>query len=208
MPEQETEVALDLPSGCQGLEVLLPEHPPHLLPPATPPSGPPGSGVTTVPRRCPSTRPLQPRLPGKLLSKMQTQSHLSRLKSLLVAPSVLRMTAQILPLAGGTTRTPFPGSASSPISRRFPPTSSRPAWTAHFCLSVQFSRSVVSNSLPPHESQHTRPPCPSPTPGVHSNSHPSSRWCHPSISSSVVPFSSCPPSLPASGSFPMSQLFA
>ena len=74
--------------------------------------------------------------------------------------------------------------------------------------SVKFSRSVVSNSLWPHESQHTRPPCPSPTPGVYSNSCPSSQWCHPAISSSVVPFSSCPQSLPASGSFPMSQLFA
>ena len=74
--------------------------------------------------------------------------------------------------------------------------------------SVQFSRSVVSNSLWPHESQHTRPPCPSPTPGVHPNSCPSSWWCHPAMSSSVVPFSSCPQSLPASGSFPMSQLFA
>ena len=73
--------------------------------------------------------------------------------------------------------------------------------------SVQFSRSVVSNSLWPHESQHARPPCPSPTPGVHSDSHPSSQWCHPVISSSVVPFSSCPQSLPASESFPMSQLF-
>ena len=74
--------------------------------------------------------------------------------------------------------------------------------------SVQFSRSVVSDSLWPHESQHTRPPCPSPTPGVHSDSHPSSQWCHPAISSSVVPFSSCPKSLPVSESFPMSQLFA
>ena len=70
--------------------------------------------------------------------------------------------------------------------------------------SVQFSRSVVSDSLQPHESQYARPPCPSPTPGVHSNSRPSSRWCHPAISSSVVPFSSCPQSLPASESFPMS----
>ena len=74
--------------------------------------------------------------------------------------------------------------------------------------SVQFSRSVVSDSLRPHELQHARPPCPSQTPRVHSNSHPSSRWCHPAISSSVVPFSSCPQSLPASESFPMSQLFA
>ena len=64
--------------------------------------------------------------------------------------------------------------------------------------SIQFGHSVVSDSLRPYESQHTRPPCPSPTPGVHSNSHPSSRWCHPAISSSVVPFSSCPQSLPAS----------
>ena len=74
--------------------------------------------------------------------------------------------------------------------------------------SVQFSRSVMSDSLWPHESQHARPPCPSPTPGVYSDSRPSSRWCHPGISSSVVPFSSCPQSLPASESFPMSQLFA
>ena len=73
--------------------------------------------------------------------------------------------------------------------------------------SVQSSCSIVSNSLPPHEPQHARPPCPSPTPRVHSNSRPSSRWCHPAISSSVVPFSSCPQSLPASGSFPISQLF-
>ena len=73
--------------------------------------------------------------------------------------------------------------------------------------SVQFSRSVVSDSLWPHESQHARPPCLSPTPGVHSNSRPSSQWCHPAISSSVVLFSSCPQPLPASESFPMSQLF-
>ena len=74
--------------------------------------------------------------------------------------------------------------------------------------SVQFSHSVMSDSLRPHESQHARPPCPSPTPGVHLDSCPSSQWCHPAISSSVVPFSSCPQSLPASESFPMSQLFA
>ena len=72
--------------------------------------------------------------------------------------------------------------------------------------SVQFSRSVMSDSLWPHESQHTRPPCPSPTPRVHSNSCLSSRWCHPAISSSVIPFS-FPQSLPASGSFLMIQLF-
>ena len=74
-------------------------------------------------------------------------------------------------------------------------------------VSVQFSRSVMSNSLWPHESQHARTPSPSPTPRVHPNSCPSSRWCHPAISSSVVPFSSCPQSLPASGSFLMSQHF-
>ena len=71
---------------------------------------------------------------------------------------------------------------------------------------VQFSRSVMSDSLLPHESQHARPPCPPPTPGIHPDSCPSSQWCHPAISSSVVPFS-CPQSLPASESFPMSQLF-
>ena len=74
--------------------------------------------------------------------------------------------------------------------------------------SVQFSRSVLSDSSWPHESQHARPPCPSPTPGLHLDSCPSSQSCHPGLSSSVVPFSSCPQSLPASESFPKSQLFA
>ena len=74
--------------------------------------------------------------------------------------------------------------------------------------SLQFSCSVISDSLRLHELQHARPPCLSPTRGIHSNSRPSSRWCHPSISSSVVPFSSCLQTLPASESFPMSQLFA
>ena len=73
--------------------------------------------------------------------------------------------------------------------------------------SVQFSCSVVSNSLQPHGVQHARPPCPSPTPRVYPNSCPLTRWCHPAISSSVVPFSSCPQSFLASGSFQMSQLF-
>ena len=82
-----------------------------------------------------------------------------------------------------------------------------PARLFKILSSIQFSHSVMFNSLQPHESQHARPPCPSPTPGVYSNSCPSSQWCHPAISSSVVPFSSCPQSLPASGSFPMSQLF-
>ena len=77
-----------------------------------------------------------------------------------------------------------------------------------FALSVQFSHSVMSDSLQPHKLQHSRPPCPSPTPRVHPNSCASSQWCHPAISSSVVPFSSCLQSLPASESFPMSQFFA
>ena len=74
--------------------------------------------------------------------------------------------------------------------------------------SVQFSHSVLSNSLQPHELQHARPPCPSSTPRVHSDSRPLSQWCHPAISSSVVPYSSCLQSFPASASFPMSQFFA
>ena len=93
--------------------------------------------------------------------------------------------------------------------------SSTDCWLTGMChehvignvCSVQFSRSVVSDSLWPHESQHARTPCPSPIPGVYSNSCPSSRWYHPTISSSVVSFS-CPQPLPASGSFQMSQLFA
>ena len=78
-----------------------------------------------------------------------------------------------------------------------------PKW----CISLQFRRSVVSDILWPHGLQHPRPPCPSPTPGVYSNSCPLSQWCHPTISSSVVPFSYCLQSFPASGSFPMSQFF-
>ena len=80
----------------------------------------------------------------------------------------------------------------------------------HRFNTVQFSHSVMSDSLRPHELQHARPPCSSPSPGVHSDSCPSSQWCHPAISSSVVPFFSCPQSLPAWGvnSLPMSQLFA
>ena len=82
----------------------------------------------------------------------------------------------------------------------------RPVLGKLFCS--QFSHSVMSDSLRPHESQHARPPCPSSTLGVHSDSRPSSHWCHPAISSSVIPFSSCLQSFPASESFPMSQLFA
>ena len=74
--------------------------------------------------------------------------------------------------------------------------------------SVQFSRSVMSDSLRPHEQQHARPPCPSPTPGVYPNSCPLSQWCDPTISSSAIPFSSCLQSFPTSGSFQMSHLFA
>ena len=77
--------------------------------------------------------------------------------------------------------------------------------TLKICSSVQFSHSVVSDTLQPHEPQHARPPCPSPTPGVHPNSCPSSQWCHPTTSSSIIPFSSHPQSFSASGSFPMSH---
>ena len=87
----------------------------------------------------------------------------------------------------------------------------RALWGSWLCFGIrsdQISCSVISDSLRPHELQHARPPCPSPTPGVHWDSRPSSQWCHPAISSSVDPFSSCPQSLPASGSFPMNQLFA
>ena len=80
--------------------------------------------------------------------------------------------------------------------------------SSYFYNSVQFSRSVVSDSLRPHELQHARPPCPSQTPRVHPDPCPLSRWCHPTISSSVIPFSSCPQSFPASGFSQMSQLFA
>jgi len=80
--------------------------------------------------------------------------------------------------------------------------------STHQFSSIQYSRSVMSDSLRPQESQHTRLPCQSPTPGVYPNSCPSSQWCHPAISPSIVPFSSCPQSLPASGSFPMSLPFA
>ena len=84
----------------------------------------------------------------------------------------------------------------------------QPAYLTYMQSSIQFSHSVVSDSLRPHELQQARPPCPSPTPKVHSNSRPLSRWCHPAISSSVIPFSSCPQSFPASESFPIHQLFA
>ena len=84
---------------------------------------------------------------------------------------------------------------------------SSPFFPSQHHSSVQFSCSVMSDSLRPHELQHARPPCPSPTPGVHTNSCALSGWCHPAILSSVIPSSSCPQSLPASESFPMSQLF-
>ena len=88
------------------------------------------------------------------------------------------------------------------------PNKGAPKYIKQLFSSVQFSRSVMSESLQHHDLQHTRPPCPSPTPEIHPNTCPLSRWCHPTISSSVVPFSSCPQSPPASGSFQMSQLFA
>ena len=90
------------------------------------------------------------------------------------------------------------------LSKRASYTNILSVWS--YFSSVQFSRSVVSDSLQPHESQHASPPCPSPSPGVQSDSRPSSLWCHSAISSSVISFSSCPQSLPASKSFPMSQL--
>ena len=109
------------------------------------------------------------------------------------------------------------GVGKIPFNRLFPVPPSWP-WcisVIHFSypqamitVSVQFSHSVVSDSLWPHGLQHTKPPCPLPTPGVYSNTCPLSWWCHPTISSSVIPFSSCPQSFPASGSFQMSQLFA
>ena len=104
----------------------------------------------------------------------------------------------------------FPDYFSSPTSWH-PQSNLSLLWTGKdfsLCMSsVQFSRSVVSDSLWPHELQHPRPPCPSPTPGVYPNSCPLSQRCHPTISSSVVPFPSCPHSSPALGSFPVSQLF-
>ena len=105
---------------------------------------------------------------------------------------------------------PAPSQTLCPVLRQSPPLMGVIAngKIPTIIQSVQFSHSVVSNSLQPHELQHARPPCPSPTPGVHPNPCPLSQWCRPTISSSVVPFSSCPQSFPASGSFPMSQLFA
>ena len=83
-----------------------------------------------------------------------------------------------------------------------------PSNRTKYLITVQFNHSVVSNSLQPHEPQHAWPPCASPTPRAYSNSYPLSRWCHQTISSTVSPFSSCPQSFPASGSFQISQLFA
>ena len=111
---------------------------------------------------------------------------------------------------------PFPGDSPNPgIESRSPALHvvslpAEPQEKPPYILirSDQISRSVMSDSLQPHESQHARPPCPSPTPRVHWDSRPPSQWCHPAISPSVVPFSSCPQFLPASESFPMSQLFA
>ena len=98
--------------------------------------------------------------------------------------------------------TPWTVAHQAPLSMAF---SRQEYWSGLPFSSVQLSRSVMSDSLRPHESQHARPPCPSPTPRVHSNSHPLSQWCHPAIPSSIVSFSSWPQSLPASESFPMSH---
>ena len=107
-------------------------------------------------------------------------------------------------LCAGWTETVCPAKLKTCMKWAF---TEKVCWPLGFS-SVQFSRSVASNSSRPHELQHARPPCPSPTPGVYSNSCPSSQWYHPAISSSVVPFSFCPQSLSASRSFPMSQLFS
>ena len=107
--------------------------------------------------------------------------------------------------------TNFLGSANQNNSKIFTPvrmTVLKKRTVGNTVKIFQFSRSVASDSLRPHELQHPRPPCPSPIPGVHSDSPPSSQWCHPAISSSVIPFSSCPQPLPASEYFPMSQPFA
>ena len=102
----------------------------------------------------------------------------------------------------------FTGSSKKQESYRKTSTSVLLTMLKPLTVSVQFSHSVVSDSLWPHEPQDARPPCPSPAPWVHPNPCPLSRWCHPTISSSIILFSSCPQSLPASGTFPMSQLFA
>ena len=117
-------------------------------------------------------------------------------------PGVKSMSLTFSALAGGFYTTSASWKAQE-ISRM----AQKKAMTLRLC-SIQFSCSFVSDSLWPHEPQHARPPCPSPTPGVHPNPCPLSRWCHPTVLSSVVPFSSCPQSFPASGSFPISQLFA
>ena len=112
---------------------------------------------------------------------------------------------------------PFPTAGDLPNQRIEPASSASPAFAGRFFTiaplgnpkytfsSVQFSCSVISDSLWPHESQQARPPCPSPTPGIHSDSRPSSQWCHPAISSSVISFSSCPQSLPASEQLELCQ---
>ena len=111
---------------------------------------------------------------------------------------ILKLLRKKLPISGKDTPCPPPISVHILIYR----------CRLQVISSVQFSRSVVSNTLWPHEPQHTKPPCPSPTAGVYPNPCPLSWWCHPTILSSVVPFSSCPQSFPASGSFQMNHLFA
>ena len=106
------------------------------------------------------------------------------------------------------TSLPIPSLRVIPVHQPWAPCLMHRTWTGIYFTAVHFSHSVVSDSLRPHEPQDTRPPCPSAAPGVHPNPCPLSQWCHTTISLSVIPFSSCPQSFPASGSFQMSQLFA
>ena len=124
-------------------------------------------------------------------------------------PTLPNIKKETKSLAGGENSSSIPRALPLPVSHCVTAAVHMAGELATFSASVQLS--PVAQSCPtlwPHESQHARPPCPSPTSGVHSNSRPLSRWCHPAISSSVVPFSSCRQSLPASGSFPMSQLWS
>ena len=126
-------------------------------------------------------------------------------------PSLIGMKAEIVFLLLPALLLPFSSISEGGVQGESPLSPEPGCYLSSLLLdfsSVQFRRSVVSNSLRPHEPQHARPPCPSPTPRVYSNSCPLSGWCHPTISSSVVPFSSCPQSFPASGSFQMRQFFA
>ena len=140
--------------------------------------------------------------------KMLMRSRRKRLEYCSCKPRKARMTRNHQKPGRGEKRTSLGASKRSHLCwlHDFGLPASKTVRNIHFCC-FQFSLSVLSDSLWPHKSQNSRPPCPSLSPGVHSNSCPSSRWCHPAISSSVVPFPSCLQSLPASESFPMSRLF-